>query len=216
MKKLITALLVLTSLNLRAQESCPNPYNVQIVHKAGNAANPNGWWVLRIPYTSPTSGNHSIKWEVKGVCYYTGCFETVQGFGQWESDSLICSQKPYYVITPMTGRFCNGTVCTNILLSNSNSISWDGNKIHFQGTLYLKGQVLPVATISPYIPTISGEYYNNDGKSVYVNKLNRQTRFVVYDLMGREVKQVIYQPNALLPKRISLVGNQYFIFKQIQ
>jgi hypothetical protein len=225
MKKLILSLMFLCFLTI-TKATCPIVTNADIVAKSDPVAPGVNkcYFLLRFDWRNPYNQVGSIKIEIKclGTVVFSKCLTTpAYGVGHYEmpqSDWVICdcNKEPSYTLTPRyNSGSCGGSACS-VILNQSNNINWDGKQIYFEGLLYLRGQQLPVATSSPFTPTVVGEYYNNNGKSVYVNKLNRQTRFIVYDLMGREIKQIVYSPNAILPKRITLVGSQYFIFKQIQ
>jgi len=230
MKKLILLSMFLCFLTV-TKATCPEVMFSQIVNKGIAPGTNKCYYMLRVIWRNVYSQTGTIKYVIKNgnTVLASGCIKaTSTGVNnpagrdtfelptnEWVINT--CGVYPAYSLERRysTQACTNNNTCGNVILTSDNSILWDGNKIHFQGTLYLKGQVLPVATTSPYTPTAVGEYYNTNGKSIYVNKLNKQTRFIVYDLMGREIKQMIYQPNALLPRRVTLVGDKYFIFKQI-
>lgn len=219
MRFMFMMVMFITALGSNSQSSCPIISTHQIVQKAGHPQYPlKSWWVLRVYYTSPTSGKHTISWRVENSIY-NGCWESVEGNGMLQTDTLeLTSVIPAYTITPMTGRYCNGASCAVLLpidLDPSPPI-WDGIKITWPDSignrLLCNGKI--VATKSPFYPNRIGEYMvaNNSyrySKTIYIAKLPIQTRWLVYQSNGQLIQTMI------LPAYIPLIRKAGYYYKQI-
>lgn len=167
-------------------------------------------WAMSFGYKAGTGA--SVKVNISIPMTAPTCI-AVSGTGSYTIFSIpgFCNETPTYSVRINPGAICDSTAICNALLALPNKLEYKNGMLYFKGRLFHR-ESRSVFNVSPVTPALIGEYYSvengQQSNTVYVSKVNKQTNWIVYDAIGREVNTFILGPNKVLMKEAGMFYRQ--------